>query len=180
MDISESSIVVRGQCGLPEACPKEHVTFKMSSGATNVIGPKICIDGEIWIEKKGGQGINIAVVNGKTGKLISAAAFDMWSGDVEPLIEFLKTIKDGSFVLMASSDDPATRLNDEARTLITELGSSYISVLEFRNNWLFVGGKGIKNIKPLEQHIKNDKAFNKYDDWPEMLEMGGYIPYSKD
>ncbi|KAK1804388.1 hypothetical protein P4O66_020402 [Electrophorus voltai] len=118
--------------------------------------------------------------------------------DVEPLIEFLKTIKDGSFVLMASSDDPATRssirvkatrclfvqlynrLNDEARTLITELGSSYISVLEFRNNWLFVGGKGIKNIKPLEQHIKNDKAFNKYDDWPEMLEMGGCIPYSKD
>ncbi|XP_076877641.1 protein FAM3C isoform X2 [Brachyhypopomus gauderio] len=174
---------VHALCGLPDPCPMDHLAFKISSGATDLIGPKICTDGKMIIDgmnKNGGQGINIAVVNGQTGELISTATFDMWNGEVEPLIEFLKTIKDGSFVLMASSDDPATRLNDEARTRIGELGSSYISVLGFRDNWVFVGGKGIKSMKPLEQHIRNDKALNKYDNWPEMLEMQGCIPYSKE
>ncbi|XP_066505737.1 protein FAM3C isoform X2 [Hoplias malabaricus] len=172
----------RGKCDLPHPCPEEHFTFTINTGAANVIGPKLCFDGE-WIlggkNKPGGPGINIVIVNGQTGEVISTDYFDMWNADVEPLVEFLKSIKNGSLVLMVSSDDPATKLNDEARTLITQLGSSYISTLGFRDNWIFVAGKGIKTIKPLEKHIKNDKEVNKYDDWPEMLQMEGCVPRQK-
>lgn len=44
-----------------------------------------------------------------------------------------------------------SRLNDEARKLIAELGSSSITNLGFRDNWVFCGGKGIKTKSPFEQ-----------------------------
>ncbi|KAI4895544.1 hypothetical protein NFI96_022526, partial [Prochilodus magdalenae] len=144
----------RGKCGVSQPCPENHITFKMSSGAANVIAAKICLDGMFVIggtSMTGGVGINIAVVNGQTGKLINADSFDMWGGDVKPLIQLLSSIQNGSLVLMASFDDPATRLDNEARTLISQLGSSYISSIGFRDNWVFVGGKGLKNINPLEK-----------------------------
>lgn len=43
------------------------------------------------------------------------------------------------------------RLNDEARRLIAELGSTSITSLGFRDNWVFCGGKGIKTKSPFEQ-----------------------------
>ncbi|KTF87238.1 hypothetical protein cypCar_00035556, partial [Cyprinus carpio] len=91
-----------------------------------------------------GRGINIALIN-----------------DVNQLIKFLKEIEDGSIVMMATFDDPATKLNDEARNLIADLGSSSIGILGFRDNWVFVGGKGIKTKSPFEQHIKNNAETNK-------------------
>lgn len=43
------------------------------------------------------------------------------------------------------------RLNEEARKLIAELGSTSIANLGFRDNWVFCGGKGIKTKSPFEQ-----------------------------
>uniref|UniRef100_A0A3B1JTB2 Zgc:101783 n=1 Tax=Astyanax mexicanus TaxID=7994 RepID=A0A3B1JTB2_ASTMX len=179
--LAETSIVraPQNQCSLVQTCPDEHFPFKIATGAANVIGPKICFNGQVLMggqTKPWGHGLNIAVVNGITGQLIDADSFDMWSDDVKPLVEYLTSIKNGSLVLIASCDDPATRLNDDARTLISQLGSSQISNLSFRDNWIFVGGKGINTLKPLEKYIKNDKTVNLYGDWPEMLEMEGCIP----
>lgn len=44
-----------------------------------------------------------------------------------------------------------SRLNEEARKLIAELGSTSITNLAFRDNWVFCGGKGIKTKSPFEQ-----------------------------
>ncbi|XP_020782160.1 protein FAM3C isoform X2 [Boleophthalmus pectinirostris] len=170
---------VKIKCGLVRECPTGHFAFKMASGAASVVGPRICLEDKILmssVKNNVGRGINIALVNGKTGELLKTAYFDMWGGDVAPLIKFLKEIEDGTVVLMASFDDPATKLNDEARKLIADLGSSIISQLGFRDNWVFVGGKGIKTKSPFEQHIKNSADTNKFDGWPEVLEMEGCIP----
>ncbi|KPP63686.1 hypothetical protein Z043_118034 [Scleropages formosus] len=155
----------------------------MASGAASVVGPKICLEDNILmssVKNNVGRGINIALVNGKTGDLIKTGVFDMWAGDVKPLIAFLKTIEEGTVVMMATFDDAATKLNDEAKQLISELGSSSISTLSFRDNWIFVGGKGIKTKSPFEQHIKNSAETNKYEGWPEVLEMEGCIPARED
>uniref|UniRef100_A0A3B3ZI31 ILEI/PANDER domain-containing protein n=1 Tax=Periophthalmus magnuspinnatus TaxID=409849 RepID=A0A3B3ZI31_9GOBI len=167
------------KCGLVRQCPNSHFAFKMASGAASVVGPRICLEDIILmssVKNNVGRGINIALVNGKTGELLKTASFDMWGGDVAPLIKFLKEIEDGTVVLMASFDDPATKLNDEARQLIADLGSTVITQLGFRDNWVFVGGKGIKTKSPFEQHIKNSADTNKFDGWPEVLEMEGCIP----
>ncbi|XP_048014801.1 protein FAM3C isoform X1 [Megalobrama amblycephala] len=167
------------KCGLSKPCPGDDFAFKLYSGATNIVGPQICFDGKMIIQKdtRGNWlGINIAVINEDTGEHVRTGSFNMWNGKVEELIEFLKSIEDGSFVLIATFDDPATKLNGEARALIAQLGSSYISQIKFRDNWLFVGGKKTINQVTYEEHMKNDRETNKYESWPEMIEMEGCIP----
>ncbi|XP_051978831.1 protein FAM3C-like [Xyrauchen texanus] len=175
-----------GKCGLSAPCPGHDFAFKVSSGATSIVGPQICFEGKMIIKKKSRgnrQGISIVVINEKTGEHRKTGSFNMWNEDVRDLIAFLKSTEDGSIVLMASFDVPATklneearRLNEEARTLITELGSSYISKVKFRDNWIFVGGKKTMIQAFFEQHLKNDRKTNKYESWPEMIEMEGCIP----
>ncbi|KAJ8386677.1 hypothetical protein AAFF_G00167930 [Aldrovandia affinis] len=169
----------RYKCSLSKPCPEGHFSFKMASGAASVVGPKICLEDNILmsgVKNNVGRGINIALINGKTGELIKTDFFDMWAGDVNVLIKFLKTIEEGTVVMMATFDDSATKLNAEAKKMIAELGSSSINTLGFRDNWIFVGGKGIKTKSPFEQHIKNNAETNKYEGWPEVLEMEGCIP----
>ncbi|XP_055045728.1 protein FAM3C [Misgurnus anguillicaudatus] len=171
------------KCGLSKSCPEDHFAFKMSSGAASVVGPKMCFQDNIimsGVKNNVGRGINIALINGKTGEVTKTGSYDMWAGDVSELIAFLKEIEDGTIVMMATFDDPATKLNDEARSMIADLGSSIISILGFRDNWIFVGGKGIKTKSPFEQHLKNNADTNKYDGWPEVLEMEGCIPMKQE
>uniref|UniRef100_A0A8I3W4H7 FAM3 metabolism regulating signaling molecule C n=1 Tax=Callithrix jacchus TaxID=9483 RepID=A0A8I3W4H7_CALJA len=144
----------RYKCGISKACPEKHFAFKMASGAANVVGPKICLEDNVLmsgVKNNVGRGINVALANGKTGEVLDTKYFDMWGGDVAPFIEFLKAIQDGTIVLMGTYDDGATKLNDEARRLIAELGSTSITNLGFRDNWVFCGGKGIKTKSPFEQ-----------------------------
>uniref|UniRef100_A0A668A3U1 Zgc:101783 n=1 Tax=Myripristis murdjan TaxID=586833 RepID=A0A668A3U1_9TELE len=117
-------------------------------------------------------------LTGKTGEVVKTGNFNMYNGDVEELIDFLLSIEQGSAVLMASFDDPATKLNHEARELIGALGSSASRSLAFRDNWVFVGGKGIKTS--FEKHLKYNKLNDKYDGWPAMIELEGCIPKYQD
>uniref|UniRef100_A0A8C9QPT1 FAM3 metabolism regulating signaling molecule C n=1 Tax=Scleropages formosus TaxID=113540 RepID=A0A8C9QPT1_SCLFO len=172
----------RYKCNLLKACPPTHFAFKMNSGGASVVGPKMCLEDNVLmsgVKNNVGRGLNIALVDGKTGNVIKTDFFDMWAGDVNTLIKFLKEIEDGTLVMMATFDDSSTKLNAEARQLISEMGSSSIHLLGFRDNWIFVGAKGIKNKTPFEEYIKNKADTNKYDGWPEVLEMEGCIPIRK-
>uniref|UniRef100_A0A8C6TD53 ILEI/PANDER domain-containing protein n=1 Tax=Neogobius melanostomus TaxID=47308 RepID=A0A8C6TD53_9GOBI len=160
-------------------CPENHFSFFIQSGAANVVPPKICFRNELVLgvaKKNAGVGINVAVLNGKTGELLKSGHYDMWAGDVKPLIDFLKVIEKGSIVLMASFDEPATKLNEEARKLILDMGSSMIKTVGFRDNWIFVGGKGANVQSTFEKQLKNDQGKNKYDGWPELIDISGCIP----
>uniref|UniRef100_A0A8C6PNA4 ILEI/PANDER domain-containing protein n=1 Tax=Nothobranchius furzeri TaxID=105023 RepID=A0A8C6PNA4_NOTFU len=174
-----SGFSVDGTCLMKKSCPYDHYSFFLQSGAANVVPPKICINNNLIVGSvlnNAGVGINIVTLNGKTGEVLNTDHFDMYGGDVETLIKFLKSIETGSVVLMASYDEPATKLNDEARKLIADLGSSAIQTLGFRDTWVFVGGKGTSVKSSMEKHVKNDQASNKYDQWPELVQLEGCIP----
>ncbi|XP_012890864.1 PREDICTED: protein FAM3A isoform X2 [Dipodomys ordii] len=150
------------KCGLPQPCPEEHLAFRMVSGAANVIGPKICLEDKMLmssVKDNVGRGLNIALVN-----------------DVNDLLKFIRPLHEGTLVFVASYDDPATKMNEETRKLFSELGSRNAKELAFRDSWVFVGAKGVQNKSPFEQHMKNSKHTNKYEGWPEALEMEGCIP----
>ncbi|XP_029995226.1 protein FAM3A isoform X2 [Sphaeramia orbicularis] len=123
-----------------------------------------------------GRGLNIALVNGVTGELLDTKNFDMWAGDVSDLLKFLRPLHEGTLVFVASFDDPATKLNDESRRLFEELGSTAGRSWPSETAGVFVGAKGIENKSPFEQRMKNSKSSNKYEGWPESLEMDGCIP----
>ncbi|XP_039365796.1 protein FAM3A isoform X2 [Mauremys reevesii] len=172
----------RYKCGLPQPCPEQHLAFRLVSGAANVIGPKICLEDKMLMssmKNNVGRGLNIALVNGVNGELIDARFFDMWAGDVSELLKFIRTLHEGTLVFVASYDDPATKMNEETRRIFSELGSSVAKELGFRDSWVFVGAKGVQDKSPFEQHTKNSKSTNKYEGWPEALEMEGCIPQRK-
>ncbi|KAJ7317097.1 hypothetical protein JRQ81_003259 [Phrynocephalus forsythii] len=175
--------LLQNKCKNKRPCPSNTFAFKLISGAANVVGPSMCFENNMLmsaVKNNVGRGLNIALINGNNGQLMKTSAFDMYSGDIKELLDFLKAISGGTLVLIASYDDPATKLNDEARKLLADLGSSYASKLSFRDNWIFLGGKGLKNKSPFEQYLKNDKETNKYDGWPEVLEMEGCVPRKVD
>ncbi|NXX62457.1 FAM3D protein, partial [Scopus umbretta] len=170
-------------CGNEKSCPPNHFAFKITSGAANVVGPSICFNDVVLmssVKNNIGRGLNIALVNGTNGGLLKVATFDMYSGDINKLDSFLQKIKHGTIVLIASYDDAATKMNNKVRAQFMELGSSHVSKLGFRDNWVFLGAKGVKNKSPFEEHIRNDKKTNKYDGWPELLEMEGCAPRKVD
>ncbi|XP_061577521.1 protein FAM3C-like isoform X2 [Cololabis saira] len=168
-----------GTCYQKTECPDDQISFYIQTGAANVVGPLICIHNNLivgTILNNAGPGINIVTLNGRTGEVLKIGNFNMYGGEVGPLIEFLKNIEEGSIVLFASFDEPATKLNEEARKLIAELGSSMVQTLGFRDSWAFVGGKGTTGKSTLEKYLKNEKATNKYDSWPELVHLEGCLP----
>ncbi|KAM7397348.1 hypothetical protein PAMP_020327 [Pampus punctatissimus] len=168
-----------GPCSPQRECPEHHFSFFIQSGAASVVAPKICVENNLVlgaVKNNAGHGINVVIINGKTGEVINTGHFNMYSGDVKPLIELLKSIEKGAIVLMASYDDPSSKLTEDARKLIAELGSSMVQSLNFRDNWVFVGGKGAMVKSSFEKHLKNDNAKNKYQNWPELIELQGCIP----
>ncbi|XP_069501330.1 protein FAM3A [Ambystoma mexicanum] len=169
----------RYKCGLPQPCPEQHFSFRIVSGAANVIGPKICFEDKMLMSsvlENIGRGLNIVLVNGVNGELIAAKYFDMWAGDVNDLLKFLRPMYEGTLIMVASYDDPATKMNDETRKIFGDLGSNAVKELAFRDSWVFVGANGIQDKSPFEQHIKNNKNTNKYEGWPEALELEGCVP----
>ncbi|XP_073757557.1 protein FAM3D isoform X3 [Callorhinus ursinus] len=162
---SQAIPVVRTKCGLSKPCPDNFFAFKISSGAANVVGPTMCFENLVImspVKNNVGRGLNIALVN-----------------DVKLLVKFLKDIPEGTLVLMASYDDPGTKMNDETRKLLSSLGSSYANQLGFRDSWVFLGAKDLKDKSPFEQFLKNNPDSNKYEGWPELLELEGCVPQKR-
>ncbi|XP_068595038.1 protein FAM3C [Brachionichthys hirsutus] len=168
-----------GPCKVKVNCPADQFSFFIQSGAANVVPPKICLQNQLVLGSmlnNAGSGINIVVINGKTAEVTKTGHFDMYSGDVKPLIELLQGVNDGSIVMIASYDEPATKLDEEARKLISDLGSSVVQSLSFRDNWVFVGAKGSVMKSQFEKHIKHDYQNDKYENWPELIVIQGCIP----
>lgn len=176
---SKKTRVVKVKCDLSKPCPDNYFAFKILSGAANVVGPSICFEDHMImspVKDNVGRGLNIALVNGTTGNVLSQASFDMYSGDPELLVKFLKAVPEDVLVLVASYDDPGTKMNDELRKLFSNLGSSYAKQLGFRDSWVFLGARDISNKSPFEQYLKNTPDTNKYEGWPELLELEGCVP----
>ncbi|KFW90937.1 Protein FAM3D, partial [Phalacrocorax carbo] len=171
----------RHKCGNKKSCPENYFAFKITSGAANVVGPSICFDDLMSNLKNNiGRGLNIALVNGTNGQLLKADIFDMYSGGLQERHVVGEAAGRRQHVKTPSYDEAATKMNDKIRAHFVELGSSHVSKLGFRDNWVFLGAKGMKNKSPFEDHIKNDKDTNKYNGWPELLEMEGCAPKKMD
>ncbi|KAM9535760.1 protein FAM3C-like [Salvelinus alpinus] len=167
------------KCSLSKNCPIDHFAFQIRSGAATVVGPKICFDGNIvmsGVMNNVGSGLNLVLVNGENGKIEKFDYFDMYSGESKAILDFLKTIKPGMIVLVASFDDAATKMTDEIRNIFAGLGSSSINDVKFRDSWVFAGGAGTEQKSPFEKLAANDQKTNVYGNWPEMVEIAGCFP----
>ncbi|XP_043098178.1 protein FAM3C [Puntigrus tetrazona] len=160
-------------------CPVEHFPFHIRSGVANAVAAKICFNNTIimgGIKNNAGQGLNVVLANGESGKVLRNNNFNLASKDHKELIVFLKTLNPGNIVLVASNFDSTQKLTDEIRDIFTTLGSTMIKSLKPRDSWVFAGAYGIKEASPFEKLIQTDMRSNMYEDWPEMGEIIGCFP----
>ncbi|XP_069744955.1 protein FAM3B-like isoform X2 [Narcine bancroftii] len=171
----------RHKCDHWTSCPSGAFAFLVLSGSENNKPPKICFEDEILLgREKGnfGRGMNIAIVEAKTGKPISSSNFDLWAADLSgQMIEYLKKAPDGSFIFMATFDDSSTRLTENVKKYIEELGSKEIRKLSFRGNWVFIGTKGFTLPKdyPREKIMNREEGKNRYNGWPAEIQIDGCL-----
>ncbi|XP_072239132.1 protein FAM3C [Leuresthes tenuis] len=167
------------KCSLSTNCPPDHFALHIRSGAANVVGPKICFNGEnimSHVLNNVGPGINIVVVNGENGVVEKFGYLNINAGNPEDILAYLKDIKPTMIVLVASFDDVATKLTDEMREIFVGMGSTLISSVKPRDNWVFAGRAGTKIKSLFEKLAVNDESTNAFEGWPEMVEVGGCFP----
>ncbi|KAM6293293.1 protein FAM3B [Porphyrio hochstetteri] len=172
----------RQKCDHWSPCLPGNYAYRILSGGGRERLAKICFEDELLIsEKKGnvGRGINIAIVNYKTGKVTSVNFFDMWEGEHSgEMIAFIKDAPEGSLLLMTTHDDGSTRLKNDAKKIVEELGSKEIWNMKFRSSWAFIAAKGFKLPDDIQKEKINysDRKKNRYGGWPAEIQIEGCIP----
>uniref|UniRef100_A0A8B9BT81 FAM3 metabolism regulating signaling molecule B n=1 Tax=Anser brachyrhynchus TaxID=132585 RepID=A0A8B9BT81_9AVES len=180
--VLKAPVPKRQKCDHWSPCLPGNYAYRVRSGGGRENLAKICFEDELIIsEEKGnvGRGINIAIVNYKTGKMISAKFFDMWEGEHSAeMATFIKNAPQGSLLLMVTHDDGSTRLKSDAKTLIEALGSKEIQNMKFRSSWAFIAAKGFKLPDDIQTEKINhsDNKKNRYSGWPAEIVIEGCIP----
>lgn len=167
-------------CEMKKQCDSRmEIPFQVVSGAANIIGPSICVNGKWLMSNSIGnvnRGMNVAVVDGRDGDSPKVQVFDLYGQDSGTFKKFLSELGENEIVFMATFDDATQRFDKEARDAVAALGSQSATKLAFRDNWIFVGGKKLKSQPAWEEHVASDKEKNKFGNWPGTITMEGCIP----
>ncbi|XP_056886163.1 protein FAM3C [Takifugu flavidus] len=173
------------KCRLSKVCPPDHFAMRLTSGAADVVGPQICFEGKIIMShvlNNVGPGLNIAVIDGETGIVEKIGSINMQKGKgkrgeaEEEVLEYLKEIKPGMIVLVASFGDVTPKLTEEVRGLFAGMGSALVTSVKARDNWVFAGRAGGADRSLYEKTAVNEKKTNAYEGWPGQVEVGGCYP----
>ncbi|KFQ60562.1 Protein FAM3B, partial [Pelecanus crispus] len=171
--VLKAPVPKRQKCDHWSPCSPGNYAYRILTGGGKGKLAKICFEDELLTsEEKGnvGRGINIAIVN--CNCVIDSTDH---SGD---MVTFIKNAPEGSLLLMATHDDGSTRLKDDAKKLIEELGSKEIWNMKFRSSWAFIAAKGFKMPDNIQKEKINhsDKNNNRYSGWPAEIQIEGCIP----
>uniref|UniRef100_A0A8D0ESE9 FAM3 metabolism regulating signaling molecule B n=1 Tax=Strix occidentalis caurina TaxID=311401 RepID=A0A8D0ESE9_STROC len=151
----------RQKCDHWSPCSPGNYAYRILSGGGKQKLAKICFEDELLISNE----------KGNVGNVLTY----YHSGE---MMTFIKNAPKGSLLLMATQDDGSTRLKNDAKKLIEELGSKEIWNMKFRSSWAFIAAKGFRlpdNIQK-EKINHSDKKKNRYGDWPAEIQIEGCIP----
>ncbi|KAF6726108.1 Protein FAM3C [Oryzias melastigma] len=169
------------KCSLSRDCPPDRFALSVRSGAGDIVGPRICFNGKTIMNNvlnNVGEGLNIVVVDGERGVVEKYGFLNMDIGNRDDILAYLKEIQPGRIVLVASFQDVATLLTDEIKEIFVGMGSSFITSLKLKDNWVFVGRAGTKIKSVFEKQAVNDEKTNAFEKWPNMVEVAGCFPRS--
>ncbi|NXQ35661.1 FAM3B protein, partial [Alaudala cheleensis] len=152
----------RQKCDHWSPCPPGNFAYRILSGGGKERRAKICFEDEQ----------NVMCVPQITSCVIDCTDH---SGE---MMDFIRNAPEGTLLLMATCDDGSTRLKNDAKNLVEELGSKEIKNIKFRSSWVFIAAKGFKlpdNIQK-EKINHSDKTKNRYRGWPAEIQIEGCIP----
>ncbi|GMS97494.1 hypothetical protein PENTCL1PPCAC_19669 [Pristionchus entomophagus] len=141
------------QCGHTPKCGEDLLPMHFYSGANKDDHPRMCVGGRMVFAaglNDAGRGLNVAVIDQKSRKIVKTGHFDTYEKDSTSLELFLDGLGEGDIVAVVSFDEASSMLSDMAKQIFYELGSSMVHRLKFRASWFFVGQKGIRVFSPFE------------------------------
>ncbi|KAF4533181.1 hypothetical protein B566_EDAN001723 [Ephemera danica] len=136
-------------CGLAQQCDDESFAIHVFTGSGKEDGPQLCILGAGL--NNGGRGINAALIEPISLRVVSVKNFDTYAGDSTQLETWIQSeILVGDIVIFFTFDEASKELSSFAKKLIFELGSYRVQELHFRSQWFMVSQRGIIGFTPYE------------------------------
>ncbi|NXO66740.1 FAM3B protein, partial [Phainopepla nitens] len=160
----------RQKCDHWSPCPPGNFAYRILSGGGKQRKAKICFEDEQ--NAPGCMGRNVMCV-----PWVTSCAIDSTDHSGQ-MMDFIRKAPEGTLILMATYDDGSTRLKNNARKLVEELGSKEIKNIKFRSSWVFIAAKGFNlpdNIQK-EKINHSDQTKNRYRGWPAEIQIEGCIP----
>ncbi|KAF1484085.1 Protein FAM3B, partial [Megadyptes antipodes antipodes] len=178
--VLRAPIPKRQKCDHWSPCSPGNYAYRILSGGGKAKLAKICFEDDLDIPLYcnnlqrflGGWGVFCLVcVLFTSYRIIDSTEH---SGE---MVTFIKNAPEGSLLLMVTHDDGSTRLKNDARKLVEELGSKEVWNMKFRSSWAFIAAKGFKlpdNIQ--KEKINHSDKNNRYGGWPAEIQIEGCIP----
>ncbi|XP_019634234.1 PREDICTED: protein O-linked-mannose beta-1,2-N-acetylglucosaminyltransferase 1-like [Branchiostoma belcheri] len=118
--------------------------------------PEICVNGQYVIRGGmiGWRGLNVVVVDSRTFQVTQSKNIDTYEKGSSELEDLVWKLDETSLVMIATYDEASRKLSSYARSLLTDMGSSKVKDLGYRDSWVFIGQKGIVGVSPYEKHEK--------------------------
>ena len=129
----------------PKPCRQPLMVQASSGGYKGGNYARIKVDGkQVAIEANDGKhhrGLHIVLINRTNGRIELAKCFDTYESniDFDDFVEEHSPVPDGYIVVAACKDDCATNLSMEGRQWLSNLGSTEIWDLGYRQSFVFVG-----------------------------------------
>ncbi|PVD24594.1 hypothetical protein C0Q70_15078 [Pomacea canaliculata] len=160
-DVQNSSVNDSAEDVCKVECELGQLSFYIRTGDKNVAGPTVCFQGNIVIShelKNYGRGLNMAVINSKTLEVTEVKYFDTYVDDASLIRYLKKDIPDDSVVMIASYDEASTGLREDSKQLMKLYGSMAVDVLGFRDSYIMIGQRGLKEGHAIEYISKKEKS----------------------
>ncbi|NXQ80567.1 FAM3B protein, partial [Nyctibius grandis] len=166
----------RQKCDHWSPCSPGNYAYRILSGGGKDKLAKVCFEDELVVS---GQRLNSMIPEVSSNLVDSVILCVIDSTDHSgEMVTFIKNAPEGSLLLMVTHDDGSTRLKNDAKKLVEELGSKEIWNMKFRSSWAFIAAKGFKLPDDIQKEKINhsDKKKNRYGGWPAEIQIEGCIP----
>ncbi|NXI25338.1 FAM3B protein, partial [Sterrhoptilus dennistouni] len=157
----------RQKCDHWSPCPPGNFAYRILSGGGKKRRAKICFEDEHGCKSRGVMCV----------PCITSCVIDS-TDHSKQMMDFIRKAPQGTLILMATQDDGSTRLKNDAKKLVEELGSTEIKNIQFRSSWVFIAAKGFKLPNNIQREKINhsDQTKNRYKGWPAEIQIEGCIP----
>uniref|UniRef100_A0A2C9KKR8 ILEI/PANDER domain-containing protein n=1 Tax=Biomphalaria glabrata TaxID=6526 RepID=A0A2C9KKR8_BIOGL len=140
-------------------CLPEQYSFYIKTGEKSITtgqGPIICFQGRMYMspgQNNVNRGLNVVLIDSKSQDVKSINVFDTYI-DESSLLRFLKKdAKADDIILLATFDDASTGLKESGRNWLSLFGSSLVTHLGFRENFIMIGHKGLAKGSAIEYYM---------------------------
>ncbi|NXM57903.1 FAM3B protein, partial [Illadopsis cleaveri] len=168
----------RQKCDHWSPCPPGNFAYRILSGGGKERRAKICFEDEhaLYCEQRCLGLVQQQQLSFHQG-LLFCCVIDS-TDESKQMMDFIRNAPKGTLLLMATQDDGSTRLKNDAKKLVEELGSKEIKNLQFRSSWVFIAAKGFKLPNNIQREKINhsDQTKNRYKGWPAEIQIEGCIP----